>query len=240
MAANGKMPVKYWLHNNMVTLNGQKMGKSLGNAISLFDVFAGNHELLEKPYSPMTIRFFILQSHYRGTLDFSNEALQASEKGLKRLMGSVKWILREVSGQRSAAGSQKNPGLDISSIRERCYAAMNDDFNSPILIAELFEAVRITNLIKEGKEEVSESELAGLKEILEVFVLEILGLLPEDTTGAQDKVIGGLMDSILSIRQEARQKKDFATSDKIRDDLARLNIRIKDGKDGVSWEVEEE
>jgi cysteinyl-tRNA synthetase len=247
VAANGKMPVKYWLHNNMVTLNGQKMGKSLGNAISLFDVFAGGHPLLEKPYSPMTIRFFILQAHYRGTLDFSNEALQASEKGLKKLMGALKWVQSAVStqplaeiGKQGTEGSSSALSRDISGLKERCYEAMNDDFNSPVLIAELFEAVRIVNLVRAGQEKASPEELDSLRNILETFVLDILGLQPEDSSGDQNQLVSGLMESILGIRQTARQNKDFATSDRIREDLARLNIRIKDEKDGVSWEFGED
>jgi cysteinyl-tRNA synthetase len=255
MAANGKMPVRYWMHNNMITINGQKMGKSLGNAVSLEEFFNGKNPILEKAYSPMTIRFFILQAHYRGTLDFSNEALQAAEKGLKRLMGA----LRMVGGQRSAVGGEESSVVSrqssdsgiwnlefgistpaIKTIVESCYAAMNDDFNSPMVIAQLFEAARIINLVKEGKEKLSDNDLAVLGETYRTFMVDILGLVPEEQSGQKDEIIGGLMQTIIDIRAEARAKKDFATSDQIRDKLLKVNIQIKDGKEGASWEIREE
>lgn len=249
MAANNKMPVRYWMHNNMITLNGQKMGKSLGNAISLEDFFNGNNPLLEKAYSPMTIRFFILQAQYRGTLDFSNEALQASEKGLKRLLAA----LATVGGHRSGVGGQQenqsgtmeqwNSGTVspvIKDIVTGCYAAMNDDFNSPVVIAQLFDAARIINLVKEGKEKLAEDDMALLCETYRVFMEDILGLVPEEESGQKDEIISGLMETIIDIRAEARAKKDFATSDQIRDKLLKVNIQIKDGKEGASWEIKEE
>jgi len=244
MAANDKMPVRYWMHNNMITINGQKMGKSLGNAVSLEEFFNGKNDLLEKAYSPMTIRFFILQAHYRGTLDFSNEALQAAEKGLRKLLAALK----TVGSQQSAVGSQygiwnMEYGIStpaIKSILESCYAAMNDDFNSPIVIAQLFDAARIINLVKEGKEKLSENDLAALGEFYRTFMVDILGLVPEEQSGQKDEIISGLMDTIIDIRAEARAKKDFATSDHIRDKLLKVNIQIKDGKEGASWEIKEE
>jgi cysteinyl-tRNA synthetase len=257
MAANDKMPVRYWMHNNMITINGQKMGKSLGNALSLEDFFNGNNPLLEKAYSPMTIRFFILQAHYRGTLDFSNEALQASEKGLKRLMAGLtsvgSWQLAVGSQQFAVPSSQTAIGdlgtanlklgtvsPVVQSFIKSSYDAMNDDFNSPVVIAQLFDAVRIINLIKEGKEKLSGKDLALLGQTYKEFIVDILGLVPEDQSGQKDEVINGLMDTIIEIRKDARAKKDFATSDQIRDKLLKINIQIKDGKEGASWEMTEE
>ncbi|MCF8235380.1 MAG: cysteine--tRNA ligase [Bacteroidales bacterium] len=227
--AYGKSPVKYWLHNNMVTINGKKMGKSLGNAISLFDIFSGENKLMEKAYSPMTIRFFILQAHYRSTLDFSNEALQAAEKGLKRLMQAMQTLEKLEVGNSS--------DFNIQGLESKCYEAMNDDFNSPVLISHLFEGVRIINSVNDKKASLSTTDLESLKQMMKVFTLEILGLQEEDTDG-QDELISYLMDTLLDIRQNARKNKDFATSDKIRDDLAKLNISIKDSKEGSSWEFE--
>jgi cysteinyl-tRNA synthetase len=226
VAANGKSPVKYWLHNNMITLNGQKMGKSLGNAISLFDFFAGNHNLLQQPYNPMTVRFFILQAHYRSTLDFSNEALQAAEKGLKRLLTAVKAIDKVPVSDKSTS--------NINELRQKCYDAMNDDFNSPIAIAQLFEGVRIINSVKDKKETITASDLEILKKMMNDFVFEILGLR-EDETGGNNALVDELMKTILIIRQKARENKDYATSDLIRDHLAKLNIKVKDTKDGAEW-----
>lgn len=228
--AYGKSPVKYWLHNNMVTINGKKMGKSLGNAISLFDIFSGENKLMEKAYSPMTIRFFILQAHYRSTLDFSNEALQAAEKGLKRLMQAMQTLEKLEAGNSS--------DFNIQELESKCYEAMNDDFNSPVLISHLFEGVRIINSMNDKKASLSAADLESLKQMMKVFTFEILGL-QEETTGGKDELIGYLMETLLDIRQNARNNKDFATSDKIRDDLAKLDIRIKDSKEGSSWEFEQ-
>ena len=257
MAANNKMPVRYWMHNNMITINGQKMGKSLGNAVSLEDFFNGNNPLLEKAYSPMTIRFFILQAHYRGTLDFSNEALQASEKGLKRLMAGLKIVRSSQFAVSSKQLAAKNLGtgnrnlgtgnreLQTSSpiaqtFIKSCYDAMNDDFNSPVVIAQLFDAMRIINLVKDGKEKMSAEDLAIFGEAYRVFIEDVLGLVPEEQSEQKDEVINGLMETIIDIRADARARKDFATSDQIRDKLIKINIQIKDGKEGATWEVKEE
>jgi cysteinyl-tRNA synthetase len=260
MAANDKMPVRYWMHNNMITINGQKMGKSLGNSVSLEDFFNGNNPLLEKAYSPMTIRFFILQAHYRGTLDFSNEALQAAEKGLRRLMAALEIVQSSkfkvqsskwrVGGRRSAVSNQLNPGIwnlesgivspTVYAFVKSCYDAMNDDFNSPMVIAQLFDAARIINLVKEGKEKMPEEDKALLGEAYRIFIVDILGLVPEEQSGKKDELISGLMDTIIDIRADVRAKKDFAASDLIRDKLLKINIQIKDGKEGASWEVKEE
>jgi cysteinyl-tRNA synthetase len=229
VAANDTMPVKYWLHNNMVTLNGQKMGKSLGNAISLEDFFNGNHQLLDQPYHPSTIRFFMLQAHYRSPLDFSNEALKASEKGLHKLMAAVKKLNKITTGEKSTS--------NIKEVKERCYEAMNDDFNTPILISHLFEAVRIINSVKDGHETISSEDLDQLKDLMHTFVFEILGLKEEESTG-QD-LVDNLMQTILEIRQKARENKDWSTSDMIRDNLAKISIKIKDTKEGAEWSIED-
>jgi len=240
MAANNKMPVRYWMHNNMITINGQKMGKSLGNALSLEEFFSGNNPLLNKAYSPMTIRFFILQAHYRGTLDFSNEALQASEKGLKRLMSAVSGQKPAIEEPGTGNREPRTTSPVVESFIKSCYDAMNDDFNSPVLIAQLFDAVRIINLVKEGKEKLSGEDLALLRQTYREFIVDILGLVPEEQSGWKDELISGLMDTIIEIRQDARAKKDFSTSDQIRDKLLKINIQIKDGKEGASWETTEE
>jgi len=226
--ANGKSPVRYWMHNNMITINGQKMGKSLGNAVSLDDFFSGKHDLLAQAYSPMTIRFFVLQAHYRSTLDFSNEALQAADKGLKRLMLAASEV-KELKAEKSA------PNLNIAAIRQDCYAAMNDDLNSPIVIAKLFDAVRIVNSVKAEHAQINPTELKLLQELFGVFVFDILGLQAENAN-QDDQLLDGLMDTIIQLRQDARQRKDYATSDLIRDKLAALQIVLKDGKEGTGWE----
>ncbi len=225
-AANGKESVKYWMHNNMITINGQKMGKSLGNFITLEELFSGNHKLLEKPYSPMTVRFFILQAHYRSTVDFSNEALQAAEKGLERLLKAGK-ILQQLS-----AGKEST--VNIDELKANCYQSINDDLNSPILIAHLFEAVRFIYLIKEGKEKINAKDLEQLKNLYQTFVYDILGLQEEQSDNSE--FTSDLIDMILTLRLEAKKNKDFSTADKIRDELTKKGITIKDTKDGFEWE----
>lgn len=229
VAANDKQPVKYWLHNNMITLNGQKMGKSLGNAVSLEDFFTGNHVLLEQAYSPISIRFFMLQAHYRSPLDFSNEALQAAEKGLKKLMIAIKSLEKLTPGKTSSS--------DITALKSSCYEAMNDDFNTPILISHLFEGVRIINSVKDKKETITEEDFETLKKLMNDFAFDILGLKDESVSDSE-ALTEGLMETILEIRQAARQNKDWPTSDLIRDNLARLNIQVKDTKDGTEWSLE--
>ena len=234
MAANGKQPVVYWMHNNMITIGGQKMGKSLGNFITLDEFFNGSHinakgeEMIAQPYSPMTIRFFILQAHYRSTLDFSNEALQAAEKGYNRLMEGVK-TAQNLKATEGAAD------LDIQKTVDACYDAMNDDFNSPIVIANLVELVRIVNTIKDGKALINAKELALLNKTLNDFVFDILGLIDSNAAEGNGDLVEGLMQTIIDIRKEARAKKDWATSDLIRDELAKYDIVLKDGKDGTTW-----
>lgn len=229
VAANGKTPVRYWLHNNMITLNGQKMGKSLGNAVSLEDFFTGQHELLEQAYDPTAIRFFMLQAHYRSPLDFSNEALQAADKGLKKLMVAMQSLEKLQAGPSSTS--------DIAGLREKCYEAMNDDINTPILISHLFEGVRIINSVKDGKESITAEDLELLQKTMHTFVYDVLGLRAESgSEGAE--LLDGLMQTILEIRAQARSNKDWPTSDLIRDNLGRLKIRVKDTKDGSEWSLD--
>ncbi|MBU0487247.1 MAG: cysteine--tRNA ligase [Bacteroidetes bacterium] len=227
VAATGKQSVRYWMHNNMITINGQKMGKSLGNFITLEEFFTGNHKLLEQSYNPMTIRFFILQAHYRSTLDFSNEALQAADKGLKKLMAATSSIKNLKASDKSS--------VNIPELSNKCDEALLDDLNSPILIANLFEAVRIINAAKDGKETVSADDIKGLQAIADTFLYEILGLSDAAEGDSDQVLLDGLMNVLIGIRKEARAKKDFATSDKIRDELLAVNIVIKDTKDGAEW-----
>jgi len=230
-ACDGDMNVKYWMHNNMITINGQKMGKSLGNFITLEQFVDGSHELLEQPYSPMTIRFFILQAHYRSTVDFSNEALQAAEKGMQRLFTALNTLEKLKASDKSS--------FNLSEIKEKCYQAINDDLNCPILISHLFDGVKIINSIKDGKATISDSDLAEMKELYKTFVFDILGLVSENNeAGASGKLTESLIDLLLNIRLQAKLNKDWATSDKVRDELKALGVIIKDTKDGFEWELE--
>jgi cysteinyl-tRNA synthetase len=231
VAANGKDPVHYWMHNNMITINGQKMGKSLGNFITLDELFTGDHIALEQAYSPMTIRFFILQAHYRSTVDFSNEALQASERGFHRLLAATETLKKLKPSEVSS--------VDVAAVNKACYDAMNDDFNSPLVIAALFEGARIINVVNDGKETISTADLALLQNTFNTFVFEVLGLKDEVTSGGQGETVNGLMGLILNIRQNARTTKDWPTSDLIRDELKKLSIQVKDTKDGAVWTVED-
>jgi cysteinyl-tRNA synthetase len=228
-AANGQGPARYWMHNNMITINGQKMGKSLGNFITLDEFFSGSHKLLDQAYSPMTIRFFILQAHYRSTVDFSNDALRAADKGVKRLLDAVAAIDRIRPGG--------NSEYDVASFRKDCYTALNDDLNTPILIAHLFDAVKAINSAVDGKLSFTAEDLALFRELIHTMVFDILGLKSEEAaSGESTETIEGLMDLLLELRKAARSNKDWATSDMIRDKLADLGIVVRDGKDGVSWE----
>ncbi len=230
-AANGKESVKYWMHNNMITIGGQKMGKSLNNFITLDEFFAGNHKFLEKAYNPMTVRFFILQAHYRSTVDFSNDALQAAEKGFNKLMKAGETLNKLKPDSKSS--------VNIEKIKSNCYKAMNDDLNSPVLISHLFEAVRIINLINDGKESINQNDLENLKSLYKIFVLDVLGLQEDKSSGSKEtELMGELIDMVLNLRLEAKKNKDFATSDKIRDELTKKGIVIKDTKEGFEWEIE--
>lgn len=221
----GQAPVRYWMHNNMITINGQKMGKSLGNFITLKQLFTGEHALLQQAFSPMSIRFFILQAHYRSTLDFSNEGLQAAEKGMNRLMSAVDLLDGLTPGNASTS--------DVRQLRQRAYDALNDDLNTAIAISQLFEGARIINSVNGGTESLTAEDIAHLKETMQLFVFDILGLKSE--TKGNDDDLKGVMELLLALRAEAKAKKDFATSDKIRDELNRLKFVIKDGKEGTTW-----
>ena len=233
-AALGKDSARYWVHNNMITIDGQKMGKSYGNFITMEQLFNGEHPKLEQAYSPMTIRFFILQAHYRSTLDFSNAALQAAEKGFDRLMKGVETLGKL---KPSAATSE---AVKPAELEARCREAMDDDLNSPMVISALFDYVRIINQIAEGKATISEADLAELKRIFDLYVFEILGLRNEKQEGAAggSDMLAKVVDMILAVRQDAKANKDWATSDKIRNELTAIGIRVKDRKDGVDWELE--
>jgi cysteinyl-tRNA synthetase len=228
-AAQGKESVRYWIHNNMITINGQKMARSLGNFITLDELFTGNHKLLVQAYSPMTIRFFILQAHYRSTVDFSNEALQSSEKGLERLMKAATTLNKLKPSNKST--------FDLKELKSFYYDALNDDLNSPVLLSYLFETVRLINSAFEGDETLTASDLGELKTLYSTFVFDILGLKDETSIRANEKMIGGLIKMILDMRQEAKNRKDFAASDRIREELNNLGVTIKDRKDGADWEI---
>jgi cysteinyl-tRNA synthetase len=231
-AASGHEAVKYWMHNNMITIDGQKMGKSLGNFITLDQLFEGKHKILKQAYSPMTIRFFILQAHYRSTLDFSNEALQASEKGLQRLMNGIKSLQKLKPSDKSS--------VDVSQLKEKCYEAMSDDLNSPIAISHLFDSIRMVNSIQDGKETINQDDLTSLQSFYNSFVFDILGLKEENEAqqSSNGTLTTGLVDLLLNLRLEAKAKKDFPTSDAIRNKLAELGVMVKDKKDGFEWEIQ--
>ncbi|MFV8839506.1 cysteine--tRNA ligase [Salinimicrobium soli] len=230
-AATGKDPVHYWMHANMLTLNGKKMAKSTGNNILPNEIFTGDNPNLEKGFAPTVARFFMLQAHYRSILDFSNEALVASEKGFNRLMDAYHLLDELESGSRS--------DFDVAAWKQKCYDAMNDDFNSPILIAQLFEAVKQINILNEGKASITAEDLAELKSTMSAFIFEVLGLV--DTAEAADDEAGnklaGTVELLIRLRAEARANKDFALSDKIRDELLELGIQLKDGKEGTSFSL---
>jgi cysteine--tRNA ligase len=226
----GQEMVRYWMHNNMITIAGKKMGKSLGNFITLDQFFTGEHELLSQAYSPMVIRFFILGAHYRSTVDFSNEALQASEKGLQRLLDAAQLL--------EGLKASDNSSTDISDFRENCHKALNDDLNSPIVIAELFEMSRIINSVHSGLITLNKADLNELKSVFKLFFFDLLGLFDErqnDNKSAQ--AFSGAVDLLLEIRSTAKQNKDWATSDHIRNQLTALGFTIKDTKDGAEWKL---
>ncbi|HYK76299.1 MAG TPA: cysteine--tRNA ligase [Daejeonella sp.] len=224
-ACNHVQPAKYWMHTNMLTVNGTRMSKSLGNGFLPAELFTGNHPLLNRGYSPMSVRFFMLQAHYRSTLDFSNEALEASDKGFKRLMNAIQ-LLEKLK----PSGNQSD--LNIGELSERCYAAMNDDFNSPVLLAEIFEAIRFINSVYDGNASITANDLEALKKLIKEFVFDVLGL-QEETTQTDD--MGRLMDFIIQLRNDAKVSKDYATSDKIRNALIEIGIQLKDNKEETTW-----
>jgi len=229
--ANGHSPARYWMHNNMITINGQKMGKSLGNFITLEQMFSGDHEKLEQAYSPMTVRFFIMQAHYRSTLDFSNEALQAAQKGMERLLEGYSKLDKLTASTESS--------FDVSALSDKCYAAISDDINTPILIAHLFEALKYINSMLAGSATLTAEDIEAFKTLMKAMVIDILGLEPE-TSGSADNSKGLLSDTInllLNLRIDAKANKDWATADKIRNELQALGVSIKDTKDGFDWEI---
>lgn len=229
---HGHPTVHYWMHNNMLTIDGRKMGKSLGNFITLEQLFDGTHPLLAQPYSPMTVRFFILQAHYRGTLDFSNDALQAAEKGLKRMADSV----ARLEQMRPTAPDGSDNGLEIARLRNEAFAAMDDDLNTPMVLAVLFEALKIVNKIADNQVKASAQELADLKDLFDTFLVQILGIRLE-TQGEDLGPYNGAVDLLLELRARAKADKDWTTSDLIRDRLAALGFNVKDTKNGVEWSI---
>ena len=233
VAAQGDDMVRYWMHNNMITVDGQKMGKSLGNFITLHEFFTGQHPKLTQPYAPMTIRFFILQAHYRSTVDFSNDALQAAEKGLERLSDAFQALGRITP---SAAST-----VDVSGLRERCYEAMDEDLNTPIVIAHLFDAAKMINTVAAGKGTLSAADLEELQQVFQLFLVDLLGLRLGPSASAdgaaREQAFGHVVDLLLAQRAKAKANRDWATADQIRNDLTALGFEIKDGKDGTQWKL---
>ena len=231
-AALGHETVHYWMHNNMITIDGKKMGKSYNNFITLEQFFKGEHPLLKKAWSPMTIRFFILTAHYRSTVDFSNDALEAAEKGYQRL--------QEAYNRLQSLSAGKETTVEVAGLRNRCAEAMDDDLNSPIVISHLFDSARAINTVHDGKGTISEADLKELREVWQTYAIDILGLRLQADSGMEEETLRaykGAVDLLLQMRLEAKQQKDWATSDKIRNTLTELGFRIKDTKDGFEWEV---
>lgn len=228
-ASNGHSPVKYWLHANMLTMNGKKMAKSTGNNILPGEIFTGENEILSKAFSPSVVRFFMMQAHYTSILDLSNDALLASEKGYNRLMDALDTLDKLEAG--------KSSDFNVQSWQQECYDAMNDDFNTPILIAKMFDAVKHINLIKEGNESITEDDKSSLQAVLNGFIFDVLGLESKTDVGAGSDKLSGVVDLLIQLRKDARDNKDFATSDKIRDQLAEMGIQLKDGKEGTTFSV---
>ncbi|WP_159799726.1 cysteine--tRNA ligase [Flavobacterium sp. MK4S-17] len=229
-ACTGETPVNYWMHANMLTLNGKKMSKSTGNNILPREIFSGNNDKLSKSFSPVVTRFFMLQAHYRSILDFSNDAIIAAEKGFNRLMEAIE-VLKEIKPSGSSS-------LNIAEWRQLCYDAMNDDFNSPILIAQLFEAVRYINLLKDGKETITQNDLELLSNTLNAFIFDVLGLKDEAADDDNNNKLEGVVNMLIGMRNEARANKDFALSDQIRDQLKVLGIELKDSKEGTTFSIQ--
>jgi len=229
VAGYGHETVRYWMHNNMITINGQKMGRSLGNFITLDELFSGNHKLLKQAFDPMTVRFFILQAHYRSTLDFSNDALAASEKGLQRLFAAMT-LLEKLE-------ASSNGVVNAVELEEKCTAAMLDDMNTPLIISALFDGTRAINSLHENRISIDQENLDLLKKIYHKFVFDVLGLKPGNSKGGNDTLTAELVDYILNLRLAAKARKDFETSDQIRDTLQKMGITIRDRKDGFDWEI---
>ena len=231
VAHNHAPAVRCWMHNNMITINGKKMGKSLGNFITLDEFFTGSHPLLEQAYSPMTIRFFILQAHYRGTVDFSNEALKSAETALGRMLDGYR-RLGELKPSESST-------IDVSGLEKRAYEALDDDFNTPVLIGVLFDAVRLINQVKDHTSIATQADIDTLRRLMDTFLVEILGIVPDNAAGPADslKPYREAVDLLLALRADAKSRKDWATSDLIRDRMAAIGFSVKDTKDGVEWSL---
>ena len=231
VAHNGHDTVRYWMHNNMITINGQKMGKSLGNFITLDEFFTGSHPLLAQAYSPMTIRFFILQAHYRGTVDFSNEALQGAEKALQRMLEGY----RRLDSLKPSADST----VDVAELEQKCYEALDDDLNTPVLLSHLFDACSIVNRINDGHDHATADDIAALRRLFDTFLVDILGIRTgiADAADTDLKPFTEAVDLLLQVRAEAKTKKDWATSDLIRNRLAEIGFAVKDTKDGFEWSL---
>jgi len=230
-AANGKNPVNYWMHANMLTLNGKKMAKSTGNNILPNDLFSGNNDVLTKAYSPSIARFFMLQANYRSILDFSDEALTAAEKGFHKLMDAVALIPK--------LSTENSSSVNIAEWKQKCYDAMNDDFNSPVLIANLFEAVKMINAVEAGKASITPADVKELEETLHAFIFDVLGL--EAATALENNQdserLANVVELLIQLRAKARANRDFATGDKIRDELAANGIQLKDSKEGTTFSL---
>ena len=231
-ASRGKSGVNYWMHNNMITIKGKKMGKSLGNFITLEELFTGSNNVLDQAYSPMTIRFFILQAHYRSTLDFSNDALKAAEKGLKRVVAAANDVtkINYVSGNEASK--------ELLDIKDKVYEALCDDMNTPIALSHIFDAVKIINSAKDGHTKLNQGDKEVLDLLFQDILNGVLGIVDETSDDSSQKVIAGLMEMIIDVRKEAKANKDWATSDKIRDSLKALGVNIKDTKEGCEWSIE--
>jgi cysteinyl-tRNA synthetase len=229
--ATGKQHVRYWMHNNMITINGQKMSKSKNNFITLEEMFTGDNALLEKSYSPMTIRFYMLQAHYSSPVDFSNDALKAAEQGLNKLMKGLSFLPKLKASSSST--------VDVITLQENAYVALGDDLNSPVLLGILFDGVRIINSVKDGKEMINNPDLELLRSFMTTFTFDLLGLAPEeDLKSGESELLGKVVKLLLQQRQEAKIRKDYTTSDHIRNQLAALGIMVKDTKEGAEWERE--
>ena len=231
-ASRGQGGVHYWMHNNMITIKGQKMGKSLGNFITLEELFTGKNDVLDQAYSPMTVRFFILQAHYRSPLDFSNEALQAAEKGLRRMMQAAKDVKALPTDAKAPANEE------VATLTDRVYEALCDDLNTPIALSVLFDAVRIVNSVKDKSLAINPADRDTLASLFSDVLTDVLGLQEETADAASGKLVDGLIGMIVDVRAKAKAAKDWATSDHIRDQLKALGVQIKDTKDGCEWTVE--
>ena len=235
VAHNGHPTVKTWMHNNMITINGKKMGKSLGNFITLQEFFTGSHPLLTQAYTPMTIRFFILQAHYRGTVDFSNEALQSAEKALSRITEGVRRMDELQPAETPTVTDQ-----EIADLWNKCYEAMDDDFNTPVVIAHLFDACRIINQINDGTATASAAQIDSMRSLMQTFLTDILGVataIGGTDTRTDLKPFEDAVDLLLQVRSDAKARKDWATSDLIRDRLAAIGFDVKDTRQGYEWSL---